>query len=268
IERRQRARAVAVAGNAIETPRLLLNSATNRSPDGLANSSGHLGRHYMRHVMGYVYGVFGRPVNAHRGTPCAGILEDERPHDPARGFAGGYVLGAMALSLPSYAAYLRPAGWGAAFAADVEAYGYVSGTFANGEDMPMAGNAIALHPTERDGWGLPIPLITINEHPCDIALRNHALKAASAIQVAAGAQRVIECPPMPGSHNMGTARMSATPRDGVVDGWGCCHDVRNLFVSDGSAFPTAGGGNPTLTIVALALRQAGHIAERMRRNEL
>ena len=73
---------------------------------------------------------------------------------------------------------------------------------------------------------------------------------------------------MPGSHNMGTARMAANPRDGVVNGSGQSHDIANLFVSDGSIFATAGGVNPTETIVALAIRQADYIAETMRKGEL
>jgi choline dehydrogenase-like flavoprotein len=264
IQHLQKARVVAIAGNAIETARIMLNSTSNSFPEGLANSSGCVGKYYTRHMVGYGYGVFDKPVNFHRGTTCAGVVEDGRRHDDSRSFAGGYILGAMALGLPLFAAFFAPGAWGREFTADVEAYNHVCGIFANGEDMPMAGNSVTLHPTARDQYDLPVPLITINDHANDVAMRNHAMKATCDIQLAAGARRIIECPPMPGSHNMGTARMSATPRDGVCNQWGQTHDIPNLFVCDGSLFPTSGGGNPTLTIVALAIREADYLAAQMR----
>ena len=264
----QKARVVVVAANAIETARILLNSKSSAFPDGLANSSGYVGKYYTRHVVGYGYGVFDRPVNFYRGTTCAGVIEDERTHNGRRGFAGGYILGGMALGLPLFAAFFAPGHWGRQFTADVETYSTVSGIFANGQDMPMENNSVSLHSTERDKYGLPVPVITINDHENDIAMRNHAMKAASDIQWAAGAKRIIECPPMPGSHNMGTARMSTLPRDGVCNEWGQTHDIPNLFVCDGSLFPTSGSGNPTLTIVALAIRESDFLAEQMRINAL
>jgi len=85
----QRARVVCVAGNSVETPRLLLNSESAKFPHGLANSSGHVGRHYMRHMTGTVYAIMPGRVNFDRGTQMAGIIKDESRHDPSRGFAGG-----------------------------------------------------------------------------------------------------------------------------------------------------------------------------------
>ena len=108
----QRARAVCVAGNSIETPRLLLNSASNRHPDGLANSSGEVGRNYMRHMTGSVYAAFEEPVHFYRGTTMAGIISDEARHDPARGFAGGYEMETIAVGLPFAAAFFDPGAWG------------------------------------------------------------------------------------------------------------------------------------------------------------
>ena len=264
----QKARVVVVACNAIESPRLLLNSALNVYPDGLANSSGLVGKNWTRHMTGYVYGVFDRPVNFHRGTVAAGLVRDEWRHDEGRGFVGGYLFGTMSLGLPNFAAFLRPGGWGREFTRDAAAYNHVAGIFINGEDMPIESNGVSLHETERDAHGLPIPNINIDDHPNDIAMRNHALKQCSELMMAAGASRVLESPPMPGSHNMGTCRMGETPRAGVVNPWGQSHDIANLFVADGSIFATAGGCNPTLTIVALALREADYIAEQMRTNAI
>jgi choline dehydrogenase-like flavoprotein len=93
----QKARVVAVAGNSIESPRLLLNSASNMFPDGLANSSGQVGRNYMRHMTASVYAVFDKPVRMWRGTTMAGIITDESKHDPSRGFVGGYEMETLSL---------------------------------------------------------------------------------------------------------------------------------------------------------------------------
>ena len=264
----QKARVVVVAGNSFESPRILLNSASNVYPDGLGNSSGVVGKNWTRHMTGYVYGVFDRPVNFHRGTVAAGLVQDEWRHDVSRGFVGGYLFGAMSLGLPFFAAFLKPGSWGSEFSRDIEAYNHLSGIFINGEDMPIETNAVTLHESVRDQHGLPIPNINIDDHPNDVAMRNHSVKMCSELMMAAGATRVLECPPMPGSHNMGTCRMSEAPRDGVVNEWGQAHDVSNLFIADGSIFSTAGGCNPTLTIVALALRGADYIAEHMRAGEI
>ena len=92
-------------------------------------------------------------------------------------------------------------------------------------------------------------------------MRNHGFKSMTAIHKAAGAYRSIEAPAYPASHNLGSNRISERPEDGVVDKWGRAHEVPNLFIADGSQFASGGACNPTLTIVALAIRQAEHIAK-------
>jgi hypothetical protein len=101
-----------VAGNSIESPRLLLNSASSMFPDGLANSSGKVGKHYMRHMTGSVYAVFDKPVHMYRGTTMAGIIQDEAANQPERGFVSGYEMETLSLGLPFMAAFLDPGGWG------------------------------------------------------------------------------------------------------------------------------------------------------------
>jgi len=110
--------------------------------------------------------------------------------------------------------------------------------------------------------------IHYDDHPNDLAMRNHGYKTLVAIHQAAGATRSIEAPAYPASHNLGSNRMSARPEDGVVDGWGRAHEVPNLFIADGSQFATGGACNPTLTIVALAIRQAAFIERSMAAGEL
>ena len=96
-------------------------------PDGLANSSGQVGRNYMRHMTGSVYAVFDKPVKMWRGTTMAGIIQDEARHDPSRGFVGGYELETLALGLPFMAAFLDPGGWGREFTTALDSYENMAG---------------------------------------------------------------------------------------------------------------------------------------------
>ena len=264
----QKARGVAVAGNSIETPRLLLNSASAKFPDGLANSSGQVGKNYMRHMTGSVYATFDKPVNMYRGTTMAGIITDESRNDPSRGFVVGYEMETLALGVPFMAAFLDPGAWGRDFANAMEAYDHMAGMWLVGEDMPQEGNAITLHETEKDQHGLPVPNVHFDDHANDLAMRNHAYKQGGAVYDAVGATRIYEVPPYPSTHNLGTCRMSEKPGEGVCDKFGRTHDIQNLFISDGSQFTTGGAENPTLTIVTLAVRQAEHIAGLMSKGEI
>lgn len=130
--------------------------------------------------------------------------------------------------------------------------------------MPQESNAVTLDPTVTDQHGLPVASVHFDDHPNDLAMREHAYSRAEALYEAVGAVGTHRTPPYPSTHNLGTCRMSERPEDGVVDRFGRAHDVPNLFVSDGSQFATGAAANPTLTIVALAIRQAEHIAESLR----
>lgn len=264
----QKARVVCVAGNSFETPRLLLNSASAKFPDGLANTSGQVGKNYMRHMTGSVYATFNRRVNMYRGTTMAGIIMDEAENDPSRGFVGGYEMETLSLGLPFMAAFLDPGAWGRELTRGIEQYENMAGMWLVGEDMPQESNRVTLHPTEKDGNGLPIPNVHFDDHPNDITMRSHAYRQGSAVYAEAGAIDVYEVPPYPSTHNLGTCRMSEKPEDGVCNKWGQTHDIKNLFISDGSQFTTGGAENPTLTIVTLAIRQADGIAEKMNKQEI
>ncbi len=268
VQHLQKARVVCVAGNSIESPRILLNSASSMFPDGLANSSGQVGRNYLRHVTGSVYGVFEKPVKMWRGTTMAGIVQDEARLDPSRGFVGGYELETLSLGLPFMAAFLDPGGWGRSFTSAMDGYENMAGMWIVGEDMPQETNRVTLSATEKDQFGLPAPNVHFDDHPNDVAMRNHAYARGEAIYRAAGATRTFPTPPYPSTHNLGTNRMSEKARDGVVNRHGQSHDVPNLFVSDGSQFTSGAAENPTLTIVALAIRQADFIAGELAKNNL
>ncbi|HVO82170.1 MAG TPA: GMC family oxidoreductase [Terriglobales bacterium] len=267
-EQRQKARLICVAGNAIETARLLLLSESSKFPQGLANSSGQVGRNYCHHITGSVWGIFDKPVYSWRGATLAGVVEDEVINDPHRGFVGGYRMELLALDLPTLALVGLPYGWGREFASILENYRNLAGLFINGEDMPRSDNRITLNTEVKDAFNLPVANIHVDEHANDQALRRHAQQQMSRMYEAIGAKRVILGPTPPATHNLCTARMSANPRDGVTNAWGQAHDIKNLFISDGSALSTPGAANPTLTIVALALRQAEYISQQMTAREI
>jgi choline dehydrogenase-like flavoprotein len=174
----------------------------------------------------------------------------------------------LSLGVPFMAAFLDPGAWGRDFSSALDAYDHMAGMWLVGEDMPRETNRITLHASEKDKFGLPIPNVNFDDHPNDIAMRTHAYGRGSAVYDAVGAVRTIHTPPYPSTHNLGTNRMSANARDGVVNKWGQSHDVKNLFVSDGSQFTSGGSENPTLTIVALAIRQADYIADQMGKREI
>ena len=262
----QKARAVCVAGNVVETTRLLLNSESSLFPDGLGNSTGNVGKHYTRHTFGIAFGLMPKPVNFHRGTRQSGIILDEQYHKPERGFAGGYIIETLAVDPWNVSSSVG--GWGPENTVFTENYTHLAGIFITGEDPPEARNRISLHPTERDENGLPVPVIDYRDHANTLAMREHSMKKSRELYESLGATHFYGGDIPVGAHNMGVARMSADPKDGVTNRWGQVHDMENLFVSDGSTFSTSAAANPTLTIVALAIRQADHIAERMKTRSL
>ena len=263
-EQRQKARLVCVAGNAVETARLLLLSESSKFPQGLANSSGQVGRNYCHHITGSVWAIFDKPIYSWRGATLAGVVEDEVVNQPERGFVGGYRMELLTLDLQTLPLVGLPYGWGRDFASIMENYRNLAGMFINGEDMPRSDNRITLNSNVKDAFGLPVANVHVDEHSNDQAMRKHAKGQMAKMYEAIGAQRVIPGPTPPATHNMCTARMSADPKDGVTNAWGQTHDIKNLFVSDGSVLTTPGAANPTLTIVALALRQAEHISGEMK----
>src|SRR3981081_748790 len=265
---RQKARWAGGAGHSIESPRLLLNSASTMYPDGMANSSGQVGRNYMRHMTGSVYAAFDKSVHMYRGTTMAGIIRDEARHDPSRGFMGGYEMETVSLGLPFMAAFLNPGAWGRPFTAAMEGYPRMAGMWLVGEDMPQETNRVTTAAKAKDEFGLPGARGHYDHHPNDTAMRDHAYKQGAAVYEAVGATVTYPTTPYPSTHNMGTNRMSAKARDGVVNKFGQAHDIKNLFISDGSQFTSGAACNPTLTIVALAIRQADHIARAMQRKEI
>src|SRR5260370_30321380 len=140
VEQRQRARVVCVAGNAIETARLLLLSESGHFKRGLANGSDQVGRNYCHHVLSFVFGIFDQPVSFWRGAVLAGVVEDENIHDPRRGFVGGYHLELAMLDLPTLPLIGLPYGWGRDFASVIDNYRNMPGILVDGGNPPRARN--------------------------------------------------------------------------------------------------------------------------------
>ncbi|MEX2525287.1 MAG: GMC family oxidoreductase [Gammaproteobacteria bacterium] len=266
--RRQKARLVCVAGNAVETTRLLLNSGNSKHPDGLANSSDQVGRNYMRHVLAAVVAVMPGKVAMYKGAQVAGYIHDERRHDTSRGFTGGFILHTVPFSPETMAGLLMQGEWGEDFVRKMNSYENMAGCMMVGEDLPESTNRITLHPTKKDRAGLPVPVVHYRFHDNSRAMQEYFVKVCHKLYGSLGAEDFIDQRLFPATHNMGVARMGEDPKTSVCNPWGQTHDVDNLFISDGSVFPTSGSANPTLTIVSLVLRQADYIAGELERGTL
>ena len=265
---RQKARIVCLAANSIDSPRILLNSESSRFPSGLANNSGHVGLHYVKHIYSVVNAIMPGKVNYHRGTQNSGIIHDFVQSDASRGYVGGFKLELVAFDPTALVNLARPGAWGKDYAEEIGKYAYLAGMLLNGEDPSQESNKISLHPTEKDQYGMPVPIVHYVDHPNTVALRNFANDKARELYESLGADTVMVGPPPPATHNMGTCRISNNIDDGVCDPWGRTFDVPNLFISDGSQFSSSGTSNPTLTIVMLALRQADYLKEQLIRRSI
>ncbi|PCI53953.1 MAG: 2-keto-gluconate dehydrogenase [Alphaproteobacteria bacterium] len=268
ILKHQKARIVSVAANAIETARILLNSSTEKYPSGLGNGNDLVGRHYMRQFTNMVMSVMPGPVNFHRGTVVGGLISDEARHDPSRGFSSGYLIMPVALSPESLTVNAFPGLWGKDLADALSNYTNFAGLLMLGEDPPELTNRITLHKDQKDHHGLPVPHIHYKEHDNTKAMRKHAMQRGIDLHSAVGALNSYEIWNVPAGHNLGTARMSGSPKTGVCDKWGSVFGHENLFISDGSSFCSSAAENPTLTIVSLAIRQAEYIARNIKTGTL
>jgi choline dehydrogenase-like flavoprotein len=270
VERRQRAEIVVVACNGVGTPRLLLNSRSAQFPDGLANRSGEVGRNLMFHPYGMVTAVFDEPLDGYKGPTGCGVMSQQfYETDRSRGFVRGYsfelVRGMGPLSTALWAMSAGRLPWGDghhdAFAAT---FAHTAGLLAICEDLPEPHNRVTLSPDLADAHGIPAPRIEYRLSENSTRMLAHGTaRAKEALEAAGATQTWVESPlRVAGWHLMGTARMGRDPARSVVNHWGRSHDVKNLFVIDGSVFPTAGAVNPTCTIQALAL----HVADAIKKN--
>ena len=263
---------VVLAMNGIGTPRLLLASACEMWPDGLANRSGLVGRNLMLHPYGWASGAFAEPLGGGMAGPTAGMVSLEFfATDRTRGAVRG-----MKLQVSPGAGPLWPAFTAGGGAAELTRAGltlrddaefqldHIAGISVCVEDLPDPENRILLSPTLADDDGVPAPRIVYRLSDNSRALIGHGTARSAQLLRAAGAVHVETTPLVgpAGFHLMGTAVMGRDAATSVVDPFGRCHDVPNLFVVDSSVFVTASSLNPTATSQAFALRAADHMASR------
>jgi choline dehydrogenase-like flavoprotein len=257
-EEEQRAKAVIVAGYAIESPRLLLNSKSSRFPGGLANSSGLVGKFLMAQAGPVVWGRFEGMIRQYKAPPACACSEEFYETDPRNDFVRGYALQTVS-PLPIAMSHIlsEDGTFGEELMEAMQDYNHYAAIGVLGEILPDERNFVSIHPTEKDQFGIPVSYVHFNLFENDERMVNAGIKKAGEVLSAAGATNVRSVRRY--AHLVGTCRMGAHPTDSVVDRWCRSWDVPNLFVCDGSVLPTQGSANPALTISALAARTASWI---------
>jgi choline dehydrogenase-like flavoprotein len=274
---RQKAKAVILSANGAETPRLLLLSASSQFPNGLANSSGYVGKNLMFNSGSVSLGVFDEPSNDYKGYVDSRILHDFYQLDAQKvGFYGGGGLDARFDMTPiGFGLGALPPGtprWGKQYKAAL-AYNFTR-TFqvmGHGTSLPVADNSFSLDPELKDAWGLPALRLTYKDHPDDLKLAQWLAARSLELLDAAGAKQKWHLPieeQQFGVHLLGTCRMGNDSKTSVIDADHRTHDVKNLFLCDGSSLVTSGRGQPTMTIMALAFRAADRIRALAKSGEL
>jgi choline dehydrogenase-like flavoprotein len=263
ILRRQPAEVVVIASNTLEVPRLLLNSASPAHPNGLANGSDQVGRHFMAHPGAHCRGVFDHDMNPFEGFVLNHVCcLDYAYTRPGSGFIRGFVMESFTVLPVALATSLPGDFWGSRLKNFMRGYRRTAGLFTIGEGLPVAENRVTVEPDRRDRWGMPQGHLHYDWHENDRRLLAAARAKSTEVLRAAGATDVV---PLSYAqvHMMGTARMGRDPASSVVDTYGRTHEVENLYVAGGPLFPTGAAVNPTLTILALAWRTAEAVARQL-----
>jgi choline dehydrogenase-like flavoprotein len=274
----QRAKAVVLCANGAETARLLLMSKSKRFPNGLANSSGLVGKYLMWDTGGLAMGLFEHPLNEYKGIQVTRVIHDYYRADPKRGFYGGAGLDARFNYYPAnFALQGMPPDapkWGADYKKMLATYfTHTMTVLAHISSLPQLRNSISLDPDLKDAWGLPAMRVTFDFHPDDVKTLHWALTKQVEILEAAGAKKTWTsgstlAENTPSTHLMGTCRMGNDPKQSVVNRFNRAHDVPNLVIADGSSFVTAARQQPTATIQALSYRAADFAIQAAKRGEL
>ncbi len=278
-ETREAAGKVIVLGaGCLESTRILLNSANDQYPQGLANSSGVLGKYFCEQIMaGSISGVVptlrGRKSFADDARPDGtGIyitrfrnLTDKSPRF-LRGY--GFEGGGGSSEFPGFARKIP--GFGAKFKEDVKKnWAAVMSIGSFGEVLARPENYVEIDPVVRDAWGIPVLRINVEWGPNELAMAKDMVETQREMFHAAGievlSERTEPLPPGWSIHEAGTARMGDDPKKSVLNKFNQCHDVKNLFVVDAASFVSSTEKNPTLTILTLSMRAADYIADQMHR---
>ncbi|HEX3680586.1 MAG TPA: GMC family oxidoreductase [Galbitalea sp.] len=258
VARFQQAKVVVIAGYSIETPRLLLNSASVRFPAGLCNDFDQVGRYLMVQGAPQTAGRFDTEVRMFKAPPPEVSSEEFYETDSTKPYKRGYSIQTVSPLPITWAEHVASQGhWGAELRKRMSDYVHWSCLGALCEFLPQADNRVTLA-DQKDQYGLPVARFSYSQCENDRALVDAAQATMEEILRAAGADEVITIKRY--AHLVGGARMAESERAGVVDSYGRTFAVPNLYIADGSILPTQGSANPALTIMAIAARVADHLA--------
>jgi choline dehydrogenase-like flavoprotein len=253
----QRARMVAVAGYSIETPRLLLNSANPRFPEGIGNDHDLLGRYVMVQGAPQTAGRFDGEVRMYKAPPPEVSTEQFYETDPTKPYRRGFSIQTVSPLPITWAEHVTAQGyWGADLRRHLNDYVHWACLGALCELLPLPGNRVTLA-EEKDRFGLPVARFSYSQCDNDRQLIAAARSVMEDILRAAGASEVMTIERY--AHLVGGARMGSGPKEGVVDADCRSFAVPNLLITDGSVLPTQGSANPALTIMAIAARAAAQL---------
>ncbi|HZQ77750.1 MAG TPA: GMC family oxidoreductase [Acidimicrobiia bacterium] len=258
VPRFQRARMVAVAGYAIETPRLLLHSKSSRFPDGLCNHFDQVGRYLMVQGAAQTAGRFAEEVRMYKAPPPEVSSEAFYETDPTKDYRRGFSIQCVGPLPITWAEHVVAEGhWGPVLREYMRDYVHWATLGVLCEFLPLSENRVTLDPEEVDRRGIPVAHFSYSQCDNDKALMAAGRDKMTEILQAAGAEDTVTINRY--AHLVGGARMAADERHGVVDRNLRSFAVDNLYITDGSVMPTQGAANPALTIMALAARCADHL---------
>jgi choline dehydrogenase-like flavoprotein len=270
------AKIVFLCASTLESARILMNSATPEFSNGLANSSDQVGRNLMDHIFhagasGIMPGNLDRQQLGNRPNgiymPRFRNVKEKHP-DFVRGY--GYQGGA---GREDWGRGSEMAGFGADFKHQLRTPGPWRFTFgAWGECLPNPENRMQLNKEKVDAWGIPTMNISHKWRENELAIFKDAMNSAAEMLDAAGAKDItlMTTPSLPGEciHEMGSARMGRDPKTSVLNQWNQAHDVKNLFITDGSFMVSSACQNPSLTYMAMTARACDYAVGQMKKGEL
>jgi choline dehydrogenase-like flavoprotein len=270
-------RLIFLCASTIESVRLLLNSTSATFPDGFGNSSGTLGRYVMDHHYGSgasanVPGFLDRKTVGRRPNGIY-IARFRNVKTQSPNFLRGYGMQGGS-SRSGWGRGSNMAGYGAAFKQSLidELGPWRLSASGWGETLPHEDNRVTLDPAVKDKWGVPAARIDVRWRDNELAMDKDMMSSMSEMLDAAGCTDIrthgSNNPPGHCIHEMGGARMSLTPKDGVLNKWNQAWDAKNLFITDGAAMASCACQNPSITYMALTARAAAHAVAAMKRNEV
>jgi choline dehydrogenase-like flavoprotein len=267
-------RVVALCAQTMESVRILFNSATRQDPQGLGNSSGLLGKYLMTHfsdagASGELPDFIERPALGVPERPANPLLVRFRnlPDGPrTKGFLRGYGYGG---GIGTGFDFSAP-GIGQAYKRAVARPRPVEMNLSGfGECLPYEDNTCFIDPDTLDAYGIPVIRLRLSPRENERAMLADMTVAAAEMLEAIGARNIRRRNGTRGqAHEVGAARMGVDPKTSVLNPFLQTHDIRNLFVMDGSSFPSSAWQNPTLTIMALAVRSTDYLKEQLRKGEI